>query len=339
MRIISVAVPCRNEIRHIGKFLESLFAQDPGSDLECEFLIADGMSSDGTREVLLEWQDKLKGLVVFDNKDQTVSSGLNLAIRRALGEIVIRMDVHAQYARDYIRQCVAALDETQADNVGGPALTRGVTYVQQAICLAYHSRFGCGGAHFHDPTYEGYVDTVTYGCWRKSTLERLGLFDEAMVRNQDDELNLRLLRRGGKIWQTPRIRSWYQPRSSLKALARQYFQYGYWKTQLLKKHGTPASWRHLVPGAFVAALVIFGATAPFLPLSALILAVVLSAYGFASITASLIACRTSRSFLLLPILPIVFATYQLSYGLGFLSGLWCTAIGRRPSRTFTALTR
>ena len=166
MRMISVIVPCRNEIRHIRKFLESLFAQELVPDLKCEFLIADGMSNDGTREVFYEWQERLKGLVVFDNKGQTVSSGLNVAIRRAHGEIMIRMDVHAQYAHDYIRQCVMALDETQADNVGGPALTRGVTYIQRAICLAYHSRFGCGGAHFHDPTYEGYVDTITYGCWR-----------------------------------------------------------------------------------------------------------------------------------------------------------------------------
>jgi len=339
MRTISVIVPCRNEIRHIRDFLESLLAQELDADLQCEFLIADGMSNDGTRNVLCEWQGRFAGLVVFDNKDQTVSSGLNAAICRAHGEIVIRMDVHAQYAPDYIGRCVAALDQTQADNVGGPALTRGFTYIQRAICLAYHSRFGCGGAHFHDPTYEGYVDTVTYGCWRKSTLESLSLFDEAFVRNQDDELNLRLLRRGGTIWQTPKIRSWYQPRSSLMALARQYFQYGYWKTQLLRKHRIPASLRHLVPGIFVAALMILGATAPFLTLSAYLFATAVAVYGLASITASLIACRTADTLLLLPVMPLVFAAYHLSYGVGFLSGLWHPAAGCRPPRMFTALSR
>jgi succinoglycan biosynthesis protein ExoA len=147
--------------------------------------------------------------------------------------------------------------------VGGPGLAEGDSYIQRAISVAYRSPFGFGGARLHDPTYEGDADAVTNGCWWKSTLERLGLFDEFFVRNQDDELNLRLVLQGGKIWQTPRIRSWYHPRSSLMALVFQYAQSGYWEVQVMKKHRMPAAWRHLVPGVFVAILLVFGLTALF----------------------------------------------------------------------------
>ncbi len=339
MQIVSIIVPCRNEIRHIRAFLESLLAQELGSGLECEFLIADGMSTDGTRAMLAEWQKRFKNFAILDNPALTVSAGLNAAIRQARGEIILRMDVHSEYAPDYIRQCVVTLRETGADNVGGPALALGTTYMQRAICVAYRSPFGCGGARFHDPDYEGDVDTVTYGCWYKSTLEQLGLFDEVLVRNQDDELNLRLIRRGGRIWQTPRIRSWYRPRASLTALARQYSQYGYWKVRVMRKHRLPGSWRHCVPGIFVGALLVFGITAPFAQLSAWVLKVLVGSYVLVSIAASVIACRKTENLSLAPMMPLVFAAYHLSYGFGFLRGLWDAAISRGPGDAFTALVR
>ena len=339
MTIVSVAVPCRNEIRHIGPFLESLLSQELGDDLECEFLIADGMSTDGTRELLSEHRSRFRSLIVLDNPNQTVSSALNSAILHARGEIVIRMDVHSEYAPNYIRECVGALRSSGADNVGGPALPRGRTYTERSICLAYQSPFGCGGARFHNPNYEGYVDTVTYGCWRKETLIELGLFDEELVRNQDDELNLRLTRSGGRIWQTPKIRSWYSPRSSIAALARQHFQYGYWKARVIRKHRIPASPRHLVPGTFALALLLFAVTAPFFPLVAKAFVLLLLAYGAASLAASLAACWTGRNLSLLPMMLVTFAAYHLPYGLGFLAGLCDIVLHRRPSSALTALTR
>lgn len=337
--MVSIIVPCRNEIRHIEPFLESLAAQELGPGLDCEVVIADGISDDGTREILQAWQSRLGNMRVLDNPQQTVSNGLNAAIGAARGDIIIRMDVHSEYGPNYVRECVRALNETGADNVGGPALARGKAYVQRAICVAYRSRFGCGGARFHDPDYEGFVDTVTYGCWRKATLERVGLFDPALVRNQDDELNLRLIRQGGKIWQTPRIQSWYWPRASLSALARQYSQYGYWKVQVLRKHRIPASWRHLAPGAFAAALLVFAITAPFAHLSSVLLALLAGVYLAASLVASAAACSSVENGALLPIMPLVFATYHFSYGTGFLLGLCDAALGRGPSRSFTSLVR
>ena len=248
---LTIVVACRNERRHIRELLDSILAQDMGG-MTWEAIVADGMSDDGTREILREYSARDPRLCVVDNPRRVVSPGLNAAIRAARGAMIIRMDAHTCYAPDYCRKCVTTLERTGADNAGGPARTRTQGTRARAFAAAYHSRFSTG-ARFHDENYEGWIDTVPYGCWRKETLERLGLFDEHLVRNQDDELNLRLIRAGGKIWQSPDIVSWYSPRATLKALFVQYFQYGFWKAAVIRKHKLPGSWRHLIPVTFVAA--------------------------------------------------------------------------------------
>jgi succinoglycan biosynthesis protein ExoA len=347
---VSVIVACRNERKTIHNLLDSICLQSLGG-AKIEVLIADGMSDDGTRQILELYRRIVLPLHVIDNPGKIVSAGLNAAIRAARGEIIIRMDAHSEYAPDYIRRCLEILDETHADNVGGPALTRADGYWGRAIAFAYHSRFACGGAKFHDAEYEGCVDTVPYGCWRKSTLDRLGLFDESLSRNQDDELNLRLIASGGKIWQSSKIVSWYRPRSRLTALFRQYFQYGFWKVSVIRKHGKPASWRHLIPGAclLIGVAMLLGAAGATLSgaawwKSAFITAIAGSAglYFAASTSAAfLVARRNGWHFL--PVLPIVFAAYHLSYGMGFLLGLkFRPTPVDRPSRmrqVLTAITR
>jgi hypothetical protein len=238
------------------------------------------------------------------------------------------MDAHSEYAPDYVRQCVSVLEETGAHNVGGPARTKARGLLGRAIAAAYHSPYSTGGARFHDEAYEGPADTVVYGCWRKATLFAIGLFDESLVRNQDDELNLRIVRSGGRLWQSPRIRSWYQPRSSLAALFRQYFQYGFWKVAVILKHRLPASARHLVPGAFVLAniglpLVLLGSALAGVGDGALFAkawAALAALYLGVSIAASVLTPK-SAGWEVRPVLPLVFATYHFSYGLGFLSGV------------------
>jgi len=254
--------------------------------------------------------------------------------------VIVRMDVHAEYAPDYVAKCVETLERTGADNVGGAARTKAAGYLQQAISLAYHSRFATGGALFHQVDYEGEVDTVTYGCWRKETLLRLGLFDEELVRNQDDELNLRITRGGGRVWQSSRIRSWYRPRASLRALWRQYSQYGYWKVRVIQKHRLPASWRHLAPGAWLASLIPLLLLAPLHQWIAWLLAAHVSVYLLANLAASWLTCRAARQYRFLPILPFVFACYHLGYGGGFLRGALDFVLLRRGARAgFGALTR
>jgi succinoglycan biosynthesis protein ExoA len=322
---VSVVVPCRNEARYVGGFLASLNEQELPGGVTLEILIADGESDDGTRELLLRFAAQAPNVRVLDNPRRIVSSGLNLAIREASGDTIIRMDVHAEYAPDYIRRCLEALQQPGIDNVGGPARTRSKGYMQSAIAAAYHSPFTCGGARFHDVAYEGPVDTVTFGCWKKQTLLELGLFDEDLIRNQDDELNLRLVRKGGVIWQTSRIRCWYHPRSSLKTLFSQYAQYGYWKVRVIRKHGKPASLRHLVPATFVglASLLLLLASVSVAAREGSI--VLMGSYLVATIIASLAICLPAK-LRLLPIMPFVVATYHIAYGSGFLVGLFASAL-------------
>jgi succinoglycan biosynthesis protein ExoA len=327
----SIIVPCRNERKHIETFLASVLAQKPPPQTELEMLIADGHSTDGTREILQEYAARYPWIQVLDNPERVVSTGLNRAITRASGDVIIRMDVHARYADDYVAQCVSVLSETGADNVGGPAQTRSRGYIQEAISAAYHSSFACGGARFHDVSYEGPVDTVTFGCWRKQTFDKIGLFDEELIRNQDDELNFRLLRLGGRIFQSPRIRCWYEPRSSLRALFSQYRQYGYWKVRVIEKHGAPASLRHLIPAIFVASTAFMLLGSLFSKTAVLPLAAITGAYAMANFVASIWTCRWKRGRLI-PVMPVVLATYHLSYGIGFLMGVLNSVVRRDRRR-------
>ncbi len=347
---VSVIVPCRNEIRHIREFLDSVLRQRLGR-IEMEVLIADGMSDDGTRQVLGEMQSRCAAIRVLDNPEKIVSTGLNRAIREARGEIIIRMDAHSIYAQDYVDSCVEVLGETNADNVGGPALTCADGYIAQAIAHGFHTPFATGGAKFRDPRYQGPVDTVMYGCWRKSTLERIGLFDENLVRSQDSEWNARLLGSGGTAWQSPKITFWYRPRASLSGLFRQYFQYGYWKVSVMRKHRKSASLRNLVPGTcLLAALLLlllaasanFGGLVQWRNIFLSSLAALAGSYFAASLLASVRAAKR-RGWKFLPVFPIVFATYHLSYGLGFLLAVSYRPAPRgRPSpvrKVLTAMTR
>jgi glycosyltransferase involved in cell wall biosynthesis len=315
---VTVIVPARNEQAYIEPFLLSVLAQTGVPPME--ILIADGMSDDGTREIIARLALQDSRIRSIDNVGRIVSTGLNAAIREALGDIIIRLDAHTEYAPDYIAHCLAALASSGADNVGGPWQALGRGYLQSAIACAFQSSFSSGGAGSHRTRYEGPVDSVYLGCWKKETLLRIGLFDEELVRNQDDELNLRLIRAGGKIWQSPDIQSWYYPRSSLLALFKQYMQYGYWKVRVIQKHRLPASIRHLVPGGFVATLLILAVLTPFCVYAQWMLLIVVSLYLSANLAASLITCRTPKFWKYLCVMPVVFAAYHFGYGWGFLLG-------------------
>jgi succinoglycan biosynthesis protein ExoA len=338
---VSIVSACRNERREILAFLDSLLAQDM-TGISWEALIADGMSDDGTRELLSAYAERDARLRVIDNPGRIVSTGLNAAIRAARGTIIIRMDAHTFYAPDYCRRCIQVLETTGAENVGGPARTKAEGVMGRAIAAAYHSPFSTGGAVFHDENYEGYADTVPYGCWRRSTFDRIGYFDEVLVRNQDDELNLRILRSGGRIWQSSQIVSWYRPRSRLSGLFRQYFQYGFWKVAVIRKHRIPGSWRHLIPAAFVAGNALLLALMIVIPAAAAVWMGAAALYLILCMMAAILAARRHGWSVLLA-LPLVFATYHVSYGLGFLAGVVCFAApvagGARSAPLFSRLSR
>ena len=336
---VTIIVPCRNERAHIDEFLRCLRDQETLESGEgWEAIIADGRSDDGTRERLIEAAAADPRVRWIDNPSRTVSAGLNAAIREARAPIIARMDVHTEYAPDYVKECVSALLATGAANAGGPARTKAKGYWQRAIAAAYHSPFSVGGERFHDADYEGELDTVVYGCWRKETLLEIGLFDEELARNQDDELNFRLTLSGRKLWQTPRARSWYRPRASIAALFRQYYQYGYWKTRVIQKHGRPASLRHLGPSVFVAGGALGWIGAVFARPLAWIYFGAWTLYAVLSLIFSAAAAR--RDWRLFPVLPLIFLAYHAGYGLGFLLGIvdfWL--LKRGPRDRMATLTR
>ncbi len=314
-------MPIYNEEDFIARSLRAVLTVDYPPAL-LEVLIADGMSTDATRAIIAETaaQHPDVTVTVLDNPQRSVPAGLNLLIKQAQGEVIVRVDGHTIIEPDYVRQCVAALQRTDAVNVGGRMDATGCGRIGEAIALATSSPFGVGGARFHYSTSEEWVDTVYMGAWRRATFHRAGLFDEEMVRNQDDEFNYRLRAMGERILLCPSIRSRYYCRSSLRSLFRQYFQYGLYKVRVLQKHPRQMRLRQFVPAAFVVAIIGTTILAIFCPVGRAMLAALVGIYALSSLTTS-VHISQQHGWRHLPILPIAFATLHVSYGLGFLTGL------------------
>lgn len=317
---VTVIMPIQNEAEFIRRSLGAVLAQDYPSDLT-EVLIVDGMSTDATYKIIRQIiADSGCGRVrLLENKGRIVPTGLNLAIRESKGDIIVRVDGHTVIAPDYIRQCVLALRRTNADNVGGLMRGVGITTFGQAVALATSSPFGVGGARFHYSDQEEWTDTAYMGAWPRKVFEQIGLFDERLVRNQDDEFSYRLRAAGGRILLSPQIKSEYTVRSTPWSLFKQYFQYGFWKILVLQKHTFQMRPRQFVPPAFALALsssLVFA----LLGWGWWPLALVLSSYVLANISASFyISSRYGWRYLAL--LPFTFAILHLSYGFGFLLGM------------------
>jgi len=328
---VSVIVPMRNEERYIGGCLRSLADQDYPKD-RLEVLVVDGDSTDGSRRMAEEVARETDlPLRVLSNPRRSTPCGLNVGIAQARGDVIARVDAHAQAEPSFLSESVAALLESGADVVGGPIRSAGDGLVGGAIALAMSSPFGVGNAAFRYSGEEQYTDTVPFPAYRRSVFERIGPFAEDMEWGEDDEFHYRLGDAGGRILLTPRIASTYFTRSSLASVTRQYFRYGRVKVEVLRRHPRRMRVRQLVPGAFVLGLAVTGALATLRGRFMLPLAMLAGAYALASLAASLRAAgRTNRRYL--PVLPLAFACLHLSYGLGFLVGLARTAVfAAKPS--------
>jgi len=316
---VSVIIPVRNEERHIAWCLQSVVQQDYPPTL-LEILVVDGRSADSTREIVNEFCGRYPSIRLLDNPQRIVSAALNIGIRHASGEVIVRVDGHCLLEPDYVRQCVHYLTQTGADNVGGLMRTRGESYIGEAVAVAMSSPFGVGDSRFHYSEREQYVDTVYLGAFLRRVFDQVGFFDESLIRNQDYELNYRLRAAGGKIFLTPAIKSWYITRDSLPQLCKQYFQYGFWKVAVLRKHPSSIRLRQAVPPTFVLTLLASGLLGFFSRPSAYLFLGVLSTYFVSALLASFLSAR-KRGWQYWPMLPFIFAALHLSWGLGFLWGL------------------
>lgn len=335
--LVSILMPVRNEAGFIQRSLGAVLAQNYPA--ECmEILVADGMSTDGTRAIVEQLAKKYPNvsLKILDNPGKIVSTGLNIALRHARGGIIIRVDGHTIIAPDYVRQCVETLRRTNADNVGGRMNAIGNTPFGKAIALGTSAPFGIGGGRFHYSDREEWVDTVYMGAWSRRVFERIGLFDEELVRDQDDEINYRLRKHGGRILLSPAIRSQYAVRSAPSSVWRQYYQYGFYKVRVLQKHPLQMRPRQFAPLLLVTAFLAGPSLAFFFSWGLWLLVFVAGSYLLANLVASILVAQR-HGWQYLSKLPLVFSILHFSYGLGFLAGLikfanrWKDRTGNVPS--------
>lgn len=318
---VSVIVPCYNEQATIRKLLEALRSQTyPLAQMEV--VISDGLSTDGTRDVIAAFQRQQTDLKVrvVTNQAQTIPSGVNQAMRESGGEIIVRLDAHSMPIPEYIERCVRAHQAGKGDNVGGVwDIQPGAdTWIAESISFAAAHPLGVGDAMYRLNAKPGAVDTVPFGSFRRSLVERIGGFDETLLANEDYEFNTRVRQAGGVVWLDPEIRSIYFSRSTLGKLAAQYWRYGFWKFKMLKRYPHTLRWRQALPPVFVLillALVVLSLSLSFARMLLLLqLLIYFSILGSASLR---LALKTRKGFLLWG-LPLAIATMHITWGAGFL---------------------
>jgi glycosyltransferase involved in cell wall biosynthesis len=334
-----VIIPCRNEQAHIRSCLASVLATGYPPD-QLEILVVDGNSGDDTGEIVAGVARERPNVRLLHNPAAIVPTALNIGIRAAAGEIIMRLDAHNEYPPEYIPRLVEWLDRTGADNVGGAWITRpgADTAGAQGIALALAHPFGIGNARYRlGVRAPERVDTVPFGCYRRDVFARIGLFDEELVRNQDDEFNLRLIRAGGTILLVPDVVSYYHARPTYGKLARTYYQYGYYKPLVIRKVGGVLTLRQLAPAALVLGLGALALASLLMPEAGIVLAAAIASYVA---VAAFVATRASRTrgwrvaaatFMAFPVL-------HFSYATGFLWGAIRLLAGRhRPARHLDAV--
>jgi glycosyltransferase involved in cell wall biosynthesis len=317
---VSIIMPIRNEARYIARSIGAVMKQDYPEE-RLEIIVVDGMSTDGTREILHKTQAGSRNLQIVDNPRRIVSTGMNAAIRLARGEIIIRVDGHCEIKCDYVLRCVEHLVNDGVDGVGGPIETVGDTNRSKAIAAAMSSKFGVGNSAFRTVRDKMMLtDTIAFPAYTRHIIDRAGPYDEELMRNQDDDYNYRLRKMGARILLAPDVQSRYYSRDEVYKLWLQYFQYGYWKVRVLQKHPLQMRLRQFVPPTFVCALLLTLSLSSFSRIGGIMFCLIAGSYILANLVASFVTARSQgvREFWLLP---LAFTVLHVGYGLGFMIGL------------------
>lgn len=325
--LVSVIIPCYNERDTIGLLLQAIEAQTYPLD-RMEIVIADGMSDDGTRDVVTTYAQAHPKLAIHlvDNPSRIIPAALNRAIEAARGDVIVRLDAHSIPRPDYVERCMEIMAETRAANVGGcwEIQPSGKGWIRESIAVAAANWLGAGDARYRISGQPGEVDTVPFGAYRREWIQRVGPFDETLLTNEDYEFNVRLRNAGGIVWFDPSIRSIYFSRPNLISLARQYWRYGYWKAQMLRRHPGSLRVRQALPFIFVVTLLALIAAAPFSNLAALLLSIQLTLYVGVTGLVGLLEAFQRRDLALLIGFPLAIWTMHIAWGTAF---LWSTISG------------
>jgi succinoglycan biosynthesis protein ExoA len=317
---VTIAMPAFNEEHYIEACIASVQAQDYPREL-IEILIADGRSTDRTREIIARLTAEDPRIKLVDNPARLQAAGLGLLVKQSTGDVIVRMDVHAEYAPDYVRKCVETLERTGADNVGGAQRAKAKTAFQRALCAALASPLGVGGAKYRSADAEGFVDTVFLGAFRRRVFETIGLWDPGAITNEDAELNQRILESGGQIYLSRDVVVHYFPRDSFKSLATQYFRYGRGRARTLLKLGSHgrslATLRPMLPFLMVCGASALLALPPLWPLAPAAFATYALATG-----AEAVRVGGKLGPAAVPTIWAIFPVLHASHGAGFAAGLW-----------------
>ncbi len=329
MTLVSIIIPCYNEQATIALLLRALYDQTyPHTSMEV--VIADGLSSDRTRETIAQFQSDHPDLKiqVVSNPKRNIPAGLNLALAHATGDIVIRLDAHSVPALNYVERCVRDLEAKLGDNVGGvwEIQPGAASFTARAIAAAAAHPFGVGDALYRYGSRAGCVDTVPFGAFQREFLSRIGGYDETLLSNEDYELNTRIRLQGGKVYLDPDIRSVYFSRPTHAGLAKQYFRYGYWKLRMLRRYPTTLRWRQALPPVFTASVGLLFLIGLFLPLARWLLGFELGFYFLALMAGAFPVVRRKHDLRYIIGIPLAIAVMHISWGSGFLWSLIQSAV-------------
>ncbi len=329
---VTIVIPCRNEKKFISKVLDNVLEQDYPSD-KLEVIVVDGDSDDGTAGIIKNYSEKYSQIKYLNNPQKIVPFALNKAIKKATGDIIVRMDAHSEYPLNYISKLAEGLENYDCENIGGVWITEPTnsSIKAKAIAVATSHPFGIGNAHYRLGVEKPrQVDTVPFGCYRKEVFDMIGLFDEELARNQDDEFNARLIKNNGKIFLLPDVKIRYFARESFTKTAKMFYQYGLYKPLVNLKVGQPATLRQFAPPALVLFIIVFGIGSFFSKIVFFTFIAGLLTYGVTDVIVSaLVTVKNNKGVTFFVYLKYIFPLIHISYGWGYLKGIFRFYIFRK----------
>lgn len=327
---VSIIISCRDEEKFIGKCLDSIIQQTYPND-RLEVLVVDGMSSDRTKEVVEEYIQTHPFIRLLENPHKLTPFAMNIGIMNSKGDVIVLVNAHSLLDKDFLKNSILCLNRTGADAVGGmlESINEKSSSIAKAIPIATDSIFGAGGKRYRNRLEEGFVrDTLPYCAYRRDLIDKIGWIDEDLIRDQDEEFNYRILKNRGKIYYTPRIKSYLYIRPDFRRLWKQHFQYGYFKPLVVQKAGGIFTWRQTIPSIFVGSLFITGLFSFFIRYSRWGFLVIFGSYIGVNLLFSLIL-SIKEDFKLFPFIAISFTTLHVSYGVGYIKGIFDFIISKR----------